>query len=285
MKTLSLNGGGTSGYMTLGILQKIEEELKMPSYQLFDLITGVSTGSIISSFLCLGVTAKEVKQIYTEHIPFIFSNRNKYMIWKPYYKIEKLNDLAKKYLDITFKSSLKSRLMIYATKIDKPLIEPRFWKSWREENKDVKLSDAITASCAAPVYFQPYKFSDGVFVDGGLITNNPSVCAISEAIRLGANINNLYNLNISCGGCQGFDNAEDLKAIWNWALDIQPVMFYSNQKAVEYQAHQLINFRNHVVEPQHTFYLDSLDFEAMDLEVEKMWKLHRIAIIENLTIS
>jgi patatin-like phospholipase/acyl hydrolase len=53
MNILSLNGGGTSGLMTALILAKIENEYgnKHICCELFDLITGVSTGSIIGALL------------------------------------------------------------------------------------------------------------------------------------------------------------------------------------------------------------------------------------------
>jgi len=77
MKTLSLNGGGSKGYMSAYILMKLEEAFdnKYKTYELFDMIGGVSTGAIIGAMLAKGYSAKETVHMYREFIPQIFSNK------------------------------------------------------------------------------------------------------------------------------------------------------------------------------------------------------------------
>ena len=47
---------------------------------------------------------------------------------------------------------------------------------------NVPLSDAILASCAAPIYFDPVPVGDILLADGGLWANNPSIMALTEAL-------------------------------------------------------------------------------------------------------
>ena len=51
---LSLDGGGSLGVYTLGVLAEVERMLGRPLHEVFDLAYGVSTGSIIASMVALG---------------------------------------------------------------------------------------------------------------------------------------------------------------------------------------------------------------------------------------
>ena len=51
---LSLDGGGSLGVYTLGVLSEVERMLGRPLHEVFHLAYGVSTGSIIASMVALG---------------------------------------------------------------------------------------------------------------------------------------------------------------------------------------------------------------------------------------
>ena len=51
---LSLDGGGSLGVYTLGVLAETERTLGRPLHEAFDLAYGVSTGSIIATMIALG---------------------------------------------------------------------------------------------------------------------------------------------------------------------------------------------------------------------------------------
>jgi len=50
---------------------------------------------------------------------------------------------------------------------------------------DAPLVDAIMASAAAPLYFPPHPYGERLFVDGGLMAQNPTMLALSAAIQAG----------------------------------------------------------------------------------------------------
>jgi len=69
-RILSLDGGGIKGLVTLGILEKLEEEIKYSKGEstrlcdYFDLIGGTSTGSIIASGLAIGKSVSYMIDMY-----------------------------------------------------------------------------------------------------------------------------------------------------------------------------------------------------------------------------
>ena len=78
-KILSIDGGGMRGIIPAKILCELEEELQRregPEARLcdyFDLICGTSTGGIIAIGLALGMSAKEMLNLYVAHGKEIFS--------------------------------------------------------------------------------------------------------------------------------------------------------------------------------------------------------------------
>jgi hypothetical protein len=228
----------------------------------------------------MGLPARDITNLYRTDAEKIFKKKNKLLFWKPYYDLDVLSEMARIYFNIPISSIKKTRLMMYATKISKPIVEPRFWKSWSTDSSLLK--DAIAASCSAPIYFKAKAIGEEIFVDGGLIDNNPSMCAIAEAIRLGGTLDNVYNVNFDCGIMGGLSQAYR----YTWALDWLPVLpsicINSGSVSTEYQAHQLIGFRNHVIRPNKSFALDSLNFSEMDKQVDIMWETHKMTLLSNL---
>ena len=79
-RLLALDGGGIRGLITLGILEKLESDIRAktqnPQLRLcdfFDFIGGTSTGAIIASGLAIGKTAAELISFYREKGPLMFS--------------------------------------------------------------------------------------------------------------------------------------------------------------------------------------------------------------------
>jgi predicted acylesterase/phospholipase RssA len=84
-RILALDGGGIRGVFSLEILLKIEEVLRKHYEQTdpakaakfvlrehFDFLAGTSTGAIIATCLCWGMSVKEVMDLYLEHGPKMF---------------------------------------------------------------------------------------------------------------------------------------------------------------------------------------------------------------------
>src|SRR6185437_16192569 len=71
-RILAIDGGGIKGAFPAAFLARVEEELGEPIVDYFDLIAGTSTGGIIALGLGLGLSAKEILNLYVENGRRIF---------------------------------------------------------------------------------------------------------------------------------------------------------------------------------------------------------------------
>lgn len=185
---LSIDGGGIRGVYAVAILCKMQENLAGHLQEKFDLITGTSTGAIIAAGLSVGIPPKTILDMYKDQGEYIF----KKSLWggfiRPKYDNEKLKQvLDDVFEDKTFRET-KTRLMVTATNISDgmPWVFKSHYHQRLTRDTDVKLADAVLASCSAPLYFNPYEHDEQLLVDGGLWANNPALAALVEA--LGHNI-------------------------------------------------------------------------------------------------
>jgi patatin-like phospholipase/acyl hydrolase len=282
MKILSLNGGGTSGYMTTLLLARLEKELgnKYKCYELFDMIGGVSTGSIIGGLLAKGLSAEEVVAKYEEFMPKIFAHKRWLPLWNSVYKRDAFEKIAIENLNIDIKDC-KTRFVSYAVCISQPEMKPKFWKSWRDS---IPLYKIALASSAAPVFFDPYEIDGKYYIDGGLACNNPSLCVISDAIQLGADSESLFSLNIACEKHGGFRQARKMKGILPWIKHLPETFLYAGSGTENYQASTLIS-GHYSIRPEVSFNLDNMDLKAMRNVSEKVWLDHGDELIKNLEIT
>src|SRR5271170_5390649 len=74
-RILTIDGGGIKGVFPAAFLATLEDEIGSPIADYFDLIAGTSTGGIIAIGLGLGLTAKELLNLYRETGRRIFHRR------------------------------------------------------------------------------------------------------------------------------------------------------------------------------------------------------------------
>jgi patatin-like phospholipase/acyl hydrolase len=190
-RILSLDGGGIRGAATAQFLKHLEADLNGQSlFEAFDLFAGTSTGGIIAGAIgLLKMNGSELPDLYC------YNNANRIMnksVWdkamgfaqtEPRYdgkgKIEvlteyfgdrKLNEAEKPLLVATYDVELRKSDIL---------------KSNGKET--VRAVDALNATSAAPLYFPTAKVGGEKvrwLIDGGVIANNPAMCAYAEAKKL-----------------------------------------------------------------------------------------------------
>jgi len=151
-RILSLDGGGAKGFYTLGVLAEVEAAAGKRLHEVFDLIYGTSTGSIIGTLLVTGKSVEDIHTLYKDHVPTVTTNwqTEKPMIFKA---------------DVGQAHGRQSSFV------------PLF---------GCKLKDAVQASCSAFPFFQLKTITtsqghDIVLGDGGFCANNPALYAIADA--------------------------------------------------------------------------------------------------------
>lgn len=278
MKILSLNGGGTVIYLHSKILSLFEEECQVQVSDLFDRVYGVSAGAIFGGMLAKGFSAsfinKECRQLCVD----LFGKRTllSYMPWNPAYDAKKLENVLKVYFGVSTFADVKVEFACHATDITEGhRVKPTFWKSWDSDDKKVMLRDAIQASASAPTYFKPHSFDDASYVDGAMTTNNPTMCAIADALAAGEILPSIYALNLQSGIMHGFKHAGNKDSVIDWVKDAFRVGMYSVDRMVEYQAHELLKFNNHVILPSVNLPLESIDFDTMDKLALELYNEHK----------
>lgn len=205
IKVLTLDGGGSKGIYTIGVLKELEKNLEQKIGDYFDYIYGTSTGSIICGLLAIGKSVDEIEKIYLELIPSIMQES------KAKKKSQKLLELGTEMLgELTFEN-LKCNIGIVA--LNHETLEPLIFKSNINQSHGskgsfipgfgCKLLTAVLASSAAYPIFEPVivkteNRGDIKTVDGGFVANNPSLYAAIDITKKYAQ-NKINILNIGTG--------------------------------------------------------------------------------------
>lgn len=208
-KILSIDGGGIKGVFPAYYLMMLENELKnrkdgkVKLYQHFDLITGTSTGGIIAIALSLGVSAKEIYELYINNASNIFGKK-KWLITQ-FFKSSHEREFLEKLVRNIFKKAngnVDPRLKDCKTDICIPIYDlirgnPSVLKTKYHQaftrDYHIPAYQAAMATSAAPTYFDPYNsvYTDlnGIEknfankIDGGMMANNPTLIAMVEAVK------------------------------------------------------------------------------------------------------
>lgn len=170
---LSLSGGGIKGVFQSTFLEFLEEEYKVPLSQIFDLVAGTSTGSIVGAALACNMSMKNVTNLYKKHGKDIFKKKivGVKLLRSSWYSSEELKrQLSTVFQDRTLKDA-STRLLIPSTSLE------NYKYSIFTQESNESIVDALMSSAAAPFYFNAYKTTGNInhfYMDGGLWANNPT---------------------------------------------------------------------------------------------------------------
>jgi patatin-like phospholipase/acyl hydrolase len=189
-RILSLDGGGIRGAATAQFLKKLEENLAESLYDTFDLFAGTSTGGIIAGVIgLLQKSGAELPDLYN------YKNANRIMnksLWdrmagfaqaEPRYDGTGKVDVLTEYFGDRNLNEAQKPVLVVAYDVESRKSD--VLKS--NSDKEVKAVDALNATSAAPLYFPTAKVAGEKvrwLIDGGVIANNPAMCAYAEAKKL-----------------------------------------------------------------------------------------------------
>jgi calcium-independent phospholipase A2 len=188
-KILSLDGGGIRGLILIQMLWVLEVFMQKKVTECFDWISGTSTGGILALSLAMGHSAHECRQLY-------FRLKDKVFVGVRPYDSEPLEKFLQKALgdDCRMSDIIKPKIMITATVADRFPPALQLFRNYESPNeilghkvKNEPIAEmpkrheqlvwkTARSSGAAPTYFRPC----GCFLDGGLISNNPTIDTLTE---------------------------------------------------------------------------------------------------------
>lgn len=187
---LSLDGGGALGVYTLGVLTEVEKMLKKPLHEVFDLVYGTSTGSIIASLIALGKNQEEIKKLYFSLAPDVMKRRFASTRTKSLKRHAREIFRNKDFTDFL----VNVGIVCTNTETSAPLVfksdlkQAAGRKDSFQPGFGVSIAEAVTASCAARPYFKRQTIEkthagDLKLIDGGFLANNPTLFALADTIN------------------------------------------------------------------------------------------------------
>lgn len=183
-KILTIDGGGIKGLFAASFLAHIEAQCGGHIADYFDMIAGTSTGGIIAAALALGIPAKDIQKFYEEKGLEIFPKGKYFHFTRGKYGRTSLERILREVFGDNVLGNCQTRLLVPAYNIENR--KTRVFKTQHAQglcfDNEVSIVECLLATTAAPVYFSPYRMQGGVFIDGGVGANNPSLIALTEGI-------------------------------------------------------------------------------------------------------
>jgi len=244
-KILSIDGGGIRGVYAARFLELCEERWGKLSEN-FDLITGTSTGGIIALAAAYEKPMSEIVELYSRHGRKIFP-RSRFpsgrtgSIFKSKYDNRPLILL----LQSIFGSDISFDVPSCPVRIQSFDLQTGTSKIFRAglpflEDSRFRIWEVAAATSAAPTYFPTFPVVDkGLFVDGGVWANNPTIVGIIEALVLHQRIEEVCMLSIGTGE-RIFRGDVMRTGFLSWKSELVDLVFQSQSDGV----HQLVTKLN-----------------------------------------
>ena len=189
-RILAIDGGGIKGVFPAAFLVELEAQLGQPIAGYFDLIAGTSTGGIIALGLGLGLTAKEILELYELNGGRIFPHSRGFAL-RGIFGAKYAKGALAEVLDEVFGKRLlgESQTRLVIPSLNLATEHVHIYKTSHHAGliNDYKVSavEVALATVAAPTYFPVHLSPEGVpFVDGSVWARNPMGLAVIEAIGI-----------------------------------------------------------------------------------------------------
>jgi patatin-like phospholipase/acyl hydrolase len=196
VRILSLDGGGTRGFISALLLAEIERQTGHPITDLFDVIVGTSTGGLIAAALCSRasqnrLSAQDVVMFYRTESTTIFptgwwhNTKRTFGLVRSKFATEPLERLLWEKLGEQRLSQSQRPLGLTAFELTAgtPLMLVSHGSS-ADAFSDMPIALAVRATTAAPLYFDPLHWQGKYFIDGGVFANHPGLYALKYARAL-----------------------------------------------------------------------------------------------------
>jgi len=252
---LSLDGGGIRGVLIAQLLDRLEQA--HPGFlSQVDLLAGTSTGGVLALGLAAGLTPRKIGRLYEESGAKVFADS----LWDDVLDLGKL--IGADYSNQPLKQAvleliggitlgdLQKRVLISSFDLDNEASGPGALRTWKPKffhnfpgkgtDAEQRVVDVALRTSAAPTFFAIYQG----FVDGGVIANNPSMCALAQALHPetgGQQLGQVTLLSIGTGLNPNFLPQRDSDwGLVKWAPHLISLMMEGSVGLADYQCRQVL---------------------------------------------
>jgi uncharacterized protein len=297
-KVLSIDGGGIRGIIPAMVLAEIEARTGKRSAEMFDLVAGTSTGGI----LALGLTkpglgggpeysAERLIELYETEGGKIFSIpvwhrlRSGWGVAEEKYPSEGIEEVAKSYFEDVHLAEALTEVLVTAYEIERRgpwFFKRRHARDEKRKGDNFLMREVARATSAAPTYFEPIQLEWGphggrAFIDGGVHSNNPAMCAYVEARKIYPEESDFLVVSLGTGEPTREMPYEEVKG-WGLALWAQPILnvvFDGVSDTVDYQLQELLSTEEG--EARHYYRFQTvLDMGKDDMDDASATNLHAL---------
>jgi patatin-like phospholipase/acyl hydrolase len=263
-RILALDGGGIRGVLTAALLERMEAHT--PGFIAgIDLVAGTSTGGILALALASGMSPSEARNLYERLGPSVFQDNAwdnikdlGQMFGAQYGNAALKEELTQQFGSLTL-GELRKKVLISAFDLDNEAVglgkvrswKPKYFHNYPGEDSDAheKVVDVALRTAAAPTFFPIYQG----YVDGGVISNNPSMCALAQAIEPdtgGQKLRDLRLLSVGTGFNPKYLTAQDEDwGFVKWAPHLISLMLEGSVGLADYQCRQVLGRHYQRVNP------------------------------------
>lgn len=312
-RILSIDGGGIRGVIPAVVLAELEDECKAPVHELFDVVAGTSTGALIALGLTVPPVDRETPLEARELVDF-YNHEGREIFQAPItHKLASVGRLAgPKYPDEELEAVLEERFQgrsltdamaeVIVPTYDLAERDSFFFKTRRAEageGPDHPIEEVARAAVAAPTYFEPAP-AEGpedpdeperrVLLDGGLVANNPAMCAYVEALSHDDHPDDVFVVSLGTGELSEsyeLDEARDWGGL-SWLARLFGITMDGPVHAVDHQLEHVLDPEDyHRLQPPLTLAADrqeEVPDDALDaasrLNVERLEEVGRELLVQ-----
>lgn len=201
VRVLSLDGGGIKSIITLKILDYIETKTGKRTTELFDLISGTSSGGLMTLYFSIPdendptkskYSAAEIIKLVENDAQTIFKPRpiarvvgkSTVQLFKPAYPKKNIETaMENRFKDLKLSDAPTNAMIV---SFDTQVTTPFCFKTYDKKINHAFMKEAGMATSISPFYFDPILFKDienreHTLIDGGLAAKNPAMYAYTEA--------------------------------------------------------------------------------------------------------
>lgn len=295
---LALDGGGVRGIYAAQVLARLENILGVPVRERFDLIAGTSTGSILAGAAAMNIPMETLVGLFETQADRIFKRRtfSFFPFIRSRYSTHSLDRVIGEYVPEVTMGEVPTPLMITSSDISTGgvhIFKSRYLEDLGEpymRDGQVRMRDAILASCAAPLYFDPRQVGAYLLADGGLWANNPTIIAVTEAmVKFRRPLDKIRVLSVGTGRTASFytrSGAWGLLTGWGGPKLVSYVLGLQSQASTN-MAKLLLGDRHLRLDPEiKSWKLDDIkSLESLKALADKDVTYYSKAIMANLEES